>query len=147
MDTKVDNAVIVDGKELAIGAHLQVQLGQTRGLDLSVAIPLGWSTDEVNNTLDRLVNAANRLKARQDLEATKSILLNAEQDLYNSRTKQAEQENQFMLDFASSNRRGDWKPTGGQQKIIDNFSAFEKQTSERIAKLKKDIVELEEKCR
>lgn len=139
--------VIVDGKELAIGAHLTAALGQTRQLDLSCAIPLGWTDEEVNATLDRLASAINRQKARQDLEATKSMLLNAETDLHNNRVHRADQENQFILAHANSNKRGDWNPTGSQRQSLNNLDVNIKNAEERISKLRKDIVELEEKCR
>ena len=142
-----NNPVIVDGKELAIGAHLTAALGQTRQLDLSVAIPLGWSDEEVNATLDRIVHAANRQKWIQDLEATKALLKNAEQDLQNHRVHRISKENEFVSAHIMSNKRGDWEANGSQKKMLDNLELNEKNTSEMIAKFRTEIEELEARCR
>lgn len=147
LDKPDGKPVIVDGKELAIGAHLQVQLGQTRALDLSVAIPLGWEDADFNGTLDRLVNAANRLKAKQDLEASKSMLMTAELDLSNQRAQRLEKEMEYVAAHNASNKRGEWSATGGQRQALSNLDLNEKNTAERIKTLRKTIAELEEKCR
>jgi len=144
---KADKAVIVDGKELAIGVHLTASLGQTRQLDLSVAIPLGWPDEEINATLDRVFAAANRQKDIQDLEATRALLRNAEQDLSNYRKQRVDTENGFLIAHSASQKRGEFKATGSQQKALDNLDINVTNSIERIKLLQKLIEELEGKCR
>ena len=137
----------VSGKDLAIGIQLSLTIGQTRSLTLTTGVPLDWSKQELDDALDKLVALGDRQRAKHDLEQTRALLKNEEQNLHLHRQQINAQETAYVAEFQQSGRKGEWKPTGSQGATLKGLQSNDDNSIERIKKLRKDIEEAENKCR
>lgn len=133
--------------ELAIGIQLATTIGGQRTLSFSAGVPMDWTADQINKTLDKLVAASDRQKARFDLTQTKQLLANEEQNLHLHRAQRATQELTYKTSHQLGNRNGDWKPTGSQKSVLDGLDKNVETSTERILKLRETIEKMENECR
>jgi len=137
----------VSGADLAIGIQLSATIGQTRSLTLTTGIPLDYAPEEINRVLDKLAAAADRQKKKHDLEQTRMLLKNEEQNLHVHRAQFMSQQTKFQSEWDGSKRRGSFEPRGAQQSILDGLQKNINNSLERLAQLRAGIKEAEEQCR
>jgi len=131
----------------AISIQLATQIGGTRSLTLTTGIRLDSAPDQINRALDKIVAAADRQKKKFDLEQTRQLLKNEEQNLHLHRQQIAAQQTAFEMEFAKSGRRGDWEPKGSQKGILDGLNKNVSNSVDRIKQLRDSISEMEKECR
>jgi hypothetical protein len=131
----------------AISVQLSTTIGANRSLTLTTGLAMDCPVREFNELLDKLTAASDRQKKRHDLEQTRALLKNEEQNLHLHRQQLVLQENKFRAEYATSGRKGDWEPKGGQKGVLDGLTANEKTSRERIEQLRKGIAEMEAECR
>lgn len=147
LDKTEKQLTTISGGDLAIGIQLAGEIGQSRALTLTTAIPLDYSPAEINDTLDKLSTALERQRLKHQLVTTRDLLKAREQDLIQARVQYADQEARFVTDWGISGKRGEWKPHGNQEKVLYNLRTNESNITETIKKLRKEVEELEQKCR
>lgn len=130
----------------AIGIEVTSTIGNSRQLTLRTGVKLTATPERINAILDKVVDASDRQKYRHDLMATKQLLANAEQDLYNNQMHKSDFEAKCLAQWASSAKRGEWKPQGSQGQQIANLQSNIDSVKTMIETHKKRIVELEKKC-
>jgi protein involved in temperature-dependent protein secretion len=131
----------------AISVQYSTTIGQTRNLAITTGLPLDCTKSQLDALLDRLVAAGDRQRAKHDLEQTRALLKNEEQNLHLHRQQITVQEMQFHSVFQQRGRKGDWKPTGSEAQTLTNLAKNVDNSVERIKKLRADIEEMEGKCR
>lgn len=130
----------------AISVQYSTTIGQTRNLSLTTGLPLDCTKSQLDTLLDRIVAAGDRQRQKYDLEQTRMLLKNEEQNLHLHRQQFGAQENQFRAGFQQSGKHGDWKPTGSQSSLLDGLKKNIENSAERVKKLRADIAEMEGKC-
>lgn len=134
-------------KDLGLGIQLATTIGGQRSLTLTAGVPLDWDAGELDKLLDKLVAASDRQKRIFDLEQTKQLLKNEEQNYHLHQQQLANQEITFAAAHAEGNRHGDWKPNGAQRSIIEGLKKNIVTSKERIVALRDSITKGEHECR
>lgn len=131
----------------AISVQLSSTIGATRSLTLTTGLPLDCSKGQLDTLLDKLVAASDRQKQLFDAEQTRQLLKNEEQTLHLHRERLADQKTLYMSEWERSNKRGNWAPYGSQKSTLDGLDSNIKNSVERIKQLRKNIEEMDARCR
>jgi hypothetical protein len=142
-DLALDDALDVP----AISVQLATTIGGNRSLSLTTGLRLDCTSDQLNNLLDKITAASDRQKKRFDLENTRLLLKNEEQNLHQHRQQAAAQATKFQTEYEISGRKGDWKPMGSQKSVLEGLDKNVENSVERIKQLRAGIVEMEKECR
>lgn len=131
----------------AISVQYHVGFGETRALTLTTGIELDADPGTINRLLDKIVDSGERQRDRFNLLQAENMLKMAEQEVTNHQLHRQTQENRFIVEHSAGNRRGDWRPTGNQEKLLAGLDANVDTAKERVVSLRKQIEELRDKCR
>lgn len=148
MDAKTDELGLGSDLDVpAISVQLATTIGGTRSLTLTTGLRLDCEVVELNNLLDKLTAASDRQKKRHDLEQTRQLLKNEEQNLHLHRQQVGMQESKFQAEYAVSGRKGSFEPKGAQKSVLEGLHKNVENSVERIKQLRAGIAEAEEQCR
>jgi hypothetical protein len=131
----------------AISVQLSSTIGGTRSLTLTTGLPMDCKKSQLDELLDKITAASDRQKKMFDLEQTRLLLKNEEQNLHQHRLQHGNQEIAFARQWESSNRKGETRLTASQQNTLDGLQKNIANSAERIEKLRADIVKMEQECR
>lgn len=131
----------------AISVQYHIGFGETRALTLTTGVELDADTSAINRVLDKIIDAGERQRDRFNLIQAENMLKMAEQEFTNHQMHRQTQENRFAVEHISGSRRGDWRPSSAQEKVLSGLDANVNTAKERIQALRKQIEELREKCR
>jgi hypothetical protein len=134
-------------KDLGLGIQLATTIGGQRSLTLTAGVPLDWGAPELDRLLDKLVAASDRQKRIFDLEQTRQLLKNEEQNYHLHTQQLANQEITFAAQFTDGGRHGEWKPNGAQRSVIEGLKKNIVTSADRIKQLRENIVKGENECR
>jgi hypothetical protein len=133
----------------AISVQLSTTIGANRSLALTTGLPMDCTSGELNLLLDKLAAASDRQKKRHDLENTKLLLKNEEQNLHNHRNQFRVQNTTFAAEWIEGKhaRHGEYQPRGSQKSVLDGLQKNIENSTERIKQLRDAIAEMEKECR
>jgi O-methyltransferase involved in polyketide biosynthesis len=131
----------------AISVQLSSTIGGTRSLTLTTGLPMDCKKSQLDELLDKITAASDRQKKLFDLEQTRALLKNEEQNLHQHRTQIGMQELKFEQDYNISGRKGEFRPTASQRSVLDGLQKNVVNSSERIQQLRELIVKMEQECR
>ena len=131
----------------AISVQLSSTIGGTRSLTLTTGLPTDCKKSELDALLDKMTAASDRQKKLFDLEQTRMLLKNEEQNLHLHRTQHGSQEIAFARQWESSNRKGETRLTASQQNTLDGLQKNVANSIERIKQLRETIEKMEQECR
>jgi hypothetical protein len=122
------------------------QVGQNKNIELTFGIPMNMTPNDMNGYLDKVMSVIDRQNDKGILEQLKLTLEQAEKTVQTNMEQKAALELKFSRDFSIGGRRGEFKPTSGQQAQLNNFDTTAKELREnRIPQLRKMVSELERK--
>jgi hypothetical protein len=147
LDKTEDLGLSSDLEVPAISVQLATTIGGTRSLTLTTGLRLDCTSEQLNTLLDKITQASDRQKKRHDLENTRLLLKNEEQNLHQHRQQVGAQETKFATEYAISGRKGTFEPKGAQRSVLDGLNKNVENSVERITQLRKLIAELEKECR
>jgi hypothetical protein len=130
----------------AISVQLAVTIGGTRSLTLTTGLPTDCTPRALNGLLDKLAEAADRQKKKHDLEQTRMLLKNEEQNLYQHRQQAHAQAIKFQTEFEAKGYKGDYEPKGGQKNVLAGLEQNVQSSVERIKQLRDAIEKMEKEC-
>jgi hypothetical protein len=131
----------------AISVQYHVGFGETRALTLTTGIELDADPGTINRLLDKIVDSGERQRDRFNLLQAENMLKMAEQEAVNHQLHRQTQENRFAVEHVTGNRRGEWRPSPAQEKVLSGLDANMNTAKERVQALRKQIEELRDKCR
>lgn len=131
----------------AISVQLSSTIGGTRSLTLTTGLPMDCTKTQLDLLLDKITAASDRQKKLFDLEQTRMLLKNEEQNLHLHRTQHGAQEAAFARQWESSNRKGETRLTASQQSALDGLGKNIANSVERIKVLREQITKMEQECR
>jgi len=127
--------------------QLASTIGGTRSLTLTTGLPMDCTKGQLDTLLDKITAASDRQKKLFDLEQTRMLLRNEEQNLHQHRLQVGAQELKFQTEYNMSGRKGEWEPKGSQKSIIEGLHKNVETSTERIKQLRAGIAKMEEECR
>lgn len=134
---------MTDVADAAIAISLNLQVDKSRQLCLQTIVERDCKSDYLDALLDKLFLAADRKVAKYDADALQEDiemhekqlrLIQEDIDRVDLKHKAAYEE------FANSNRRGEYKPTGQQEQERNN-AILNKQRFEEEIRLRKEKLE------
>lgn len=146
LDKTEDLGLSADLEVPAISVQLATTIGGTRSLTLTTGLRLDCTSEQLNALLDKVAAASDRQKKRHDLEQTRMLLKNEEQNLHQHRTQAGVQETIFDREWNASARKGDRKLTASQQNTLNGLQKNIENSVERIKQLRAGIAEAEKEC-
>lgn len=146
LDKTEDVGLDADLEVPAISVQLATTIGGTRSLTMTTGLRLDCTAGQLNALLDKITAASDRQKKRFDLENTRLLLKNEEQNLHAHRQQVGAQTSKFAADYAVSGRRGEYEPKGSQKSVLDGLHKNVENSVERIGQLRKAIAEMEKEC-
>ena len=136
-------------KALGLGVQFTVTVGQGRQIAMTAGVPLDWTGEEINNLLDKLAAGLDRQAMRYQLHDMRLQLAQAEQQLLTNRQQLVNYERANLEAWERDTRRSGraFKPSENQEKQAQNFKNTDQHLAVQIERLRKDIKDVEEKCR
>lgn len=149
MLSKIDQREDADKVEkgLGVGIRFAVTVGQGRQIEMTAGVPLDWSGDDFNLILDKLGGCMDRQAWRYQLHDMKLALEQAEQQLRTNARQLDLYESQCQTEWSQRNKQGELRLSESQLKQVGNFKNTDQHLKQQIEKLRKDIKDVEEKCR
>lgn len=141
MDTQSEKAAA------AIGVSLQVTLDQARTLVLQTHVAVDGGKPALDNVLDVVAAAADRLEARYILVHRRRLLRQAEQNLEDTITQQSRNFEAAKQLWAENNPDRPFKPEGATAADYQNAEKTIGRFREEIEQHKTEIARLEELAR
>lgn len=122
------------------------QIGPNNTMEITFGVPADMLPADMDRYIDKVRERIDRQNDIQILESARIQLRQAEKRLEDERTRRAAIESSARDHWATSGRRGDFKPTGSQAASFDNHDQnIKKLIEEAIPQLKANIAELERK--
>lgn len=146
LDKTEDLGLSADLEVPAISVQLATTIGGTRSLTLTTGIRLDCTAAAINELLDKITAASDRQKKRHDLEQTRMLLKNEEQNLHLHRQQIGMQEAKFQAEYAVSGRKGAFEPKGAQKSVLEGLNKNVENSVERVKQLRAGIAEAEKEC-
>jgi len=132
---------------LGVGLRFAVAVGNGRQIEMTAGVPLDWDEKSFNKLLDKLAAVMDRQAMRYEVHDRRSQIESVEHQL---QTTRQQIENHIMTCQSTFDRRGkngEFRMTESQRQQEQNFRTTEKAQIAAIEKMRKELVEVEERCR
>jgi hypothetical protein len=128
----------------AMAIAVNAQVGPNSQIGMTFYLPLDMTLKDINKYVDKVLKIADYQNDKNLLLKLNLELAAAKKQMQTSIEQKANAESKYRLDHVVTNRRGEWKPTGSQEKELENHERTIKHGREVIIpKIEKDIAELE----
>ncbi len=134
-------------KGLGVGIRFAVSVGNGRQIEMTAGVPLDWEKDEFNNLFDKLGGVMDRQAMRYQLHDMRLALEQGESQLRANMQQLANYEATCAADWQGRGRHGEFRMSESQRKQADNYKSTDQHLRTQIEKMRKDIKDVEEKCR
>jgi len=135
-----------NGAAPAFVFRLGGQVGPNNTMEVTFGVPADMMPADMDKYIDKVRARLDRQNDIQILESAHIQLRNAEKQLADERERRAVAESSMRGHWATSGRKGDFKPTGSQAAALDNHDQNLKRLIEDVIPgFKATIAELERK--
>ena len=149
MDAKTPNHMLPMSEDKAAPAfvfRIGSQTGQNKTMEVSFGVPSDMTPQDLNGYVDKVMGVIDRQNDKGLLEVARLNLEGAEKQLMTNEEQKANALAGYHLEWAASQRRGDFKTNGQQSAQLSNWDKNSKHLREEIIpKFRKAITELENK--
>jgi len=122
------------------------QVGPNNTMEVTFGVPADMLPADMDRYIDKVRERLDRQNEIQILESARIQLRNAEKQLADERERRAAVEMSAREHWATSGRKGEFKPTGSQAASFDNHDKNAKRLIEEvIPQFQATIAELERK--
>ncbi len=138
-----------NGKDTSGSAAFVIRIaGQAgpRAIDVTFGVPLDMTVNDIHHYVDKVCLVIDRQTYKGELMKTKADLDGAKKALDTHLEQHAAMQAKSLVEWESSGRKGDWRPTSSQAQQINNFeTTIRELRDKRIPNYQKDIEFLEGK--
>jgi len=132
---------------LGVGLRFAVAVGNGRQIEMTAGVPLDWKAKDFNELLDKLAAVMDRQALRYEVHDRKSQIESIETQIGTQREQIANFEIQCQSAFLDRGKNGEFRMTGDQRQKLANFKTTEQALIAALEKKRKELVEVEERCR
>jgi hypothetical protein len=127
----------------ALGFSITSNITDRSQIVVQSFVPLDASDEQINDTLDKVMKACDRQRAKYQLKDFKLKMEMEEAALADQISKVADLQNSYVNEHATSGRRGEFKPSANQTAAINNARKTIEGMKFNVERYRANLAELE----